>query len=444
MKRILLSVALVLLGAEFAYGQTAQAYINGAKARMSKNKWGDARAVLAEQLPNYSDNAEMHYLYAIALAKVSPDSTPKAIDHLALADSLNGNPGAGDELQTSIEQALTALWGPMVNDGVRLLASGDVEGAKVKFEAAVAVNPEGKEGHLGLGAVHQASNEYDLAIEQYQKALAIDPAYKQALLRLGATYQLKAEEAIAAGNTQQAEQLAAKATEVYSGYLAENPGDMEIKIQLAGLHATLGNMAEAEPIIREIMTADSIGVDVYTDFGFALANAQQLELAEEVLLKAITMSDSLSSEPLSYLAFVRIQQKDLEGAKPVLLKQIELEPDNFEAWEYLGYVHRDLGDTESAQEAFAHAEAIPLQLEGMSLSQDSDSTWNLQATFSNRRETSVEGIKVKFMLVSATGEIIETKEASLANEPLAAGAAEEVTIEFATPAADPRVRFDIL
>ena len=444
MKRILLTAALVFFGAELAYGQTAQAYINGAKARMSKNKWDDARKVLADNIDEYSDNAEMHYLYAIALAKVSPDSNAKAIDHLSTADSLNGNPGAEDELQANIDQAYQALWAPMVNDGVRLLAAGDIEGAEVKLRAAVEVNPEGKEGHLGMGAVHQAKKEYDLAIEEYNRALEIDPAYKSALIRLGQTYQLKAEEAASAGSAQQAEQVAARAAEVYEGYLAESPDDLDVKVELAGLHASLGQMEKAEPIIREILTSDSVGADVYTEFGFRLANAQQLTLAEEVLLKAIEMSDSLHSEPLSYLAFVRIQQEDLEGAQPILLKQIELEPDNPEAWEYLGYVRRDLGDTEGAQEAFTHAEAIPLEVQALNLSQDSDETWNLEATFSNRTEEPVQNIDIKFMLVSDTGEILETKDASLAGQPLAAGQAESVTVEFSTPAENPRVRFDIL
>ena len=444
MKRMLLAAAIVLLGANVTYGQTCQAYINGSKARISKNKWQDANKVLGENLADCGDNAEFHYLYGITLARVSPDSTVKALNELAAADSLNGNPGAEDELQANIDQAYRALWGPMVNDGVRLLSEGDLEAAEDKLSTAVEIRPDGKEGRLGLGAVHQAKKEYDLAIEQYNKALGIDPTYKQALIRLGQAYQLKAEEAAEAGNTAQAEQIAGKAAEVYESYLAENPDDLEVKIQLAGLHATLGNMEAAEPIIRDIMDSDSVNVDVFTDFGFRLANAQQLDLAEEVLSRAVTLSDSMAAEPLQYLAFVMIRKEDLEGAKGVLTKQLELEPDNPEAWEYLGYVRRDLGDTEGAQEAFAKAEQIPLQLEGIRMNQNADKTWSVQATFSNRTEEPVQNLKIKFVLVSGDGQILETKEASLAGEPLAAGQAENVTVQFSTPADNPRVRYDIL
>ena len=444
MKRLLLAAALLLLGADLTYGQTCQAFVNGAKARISKDKWEDANKVLGENAGDCADSAEYRYLYGITLARVSPDSTPKALAELAFSDSLNGNPGAEDELQANIDQAFRALWGPMVNDGVRLLSEGDIDAAQTKLTAAVEIRPEGKEGRLGLGAVHQARKEYDQAIEQYNKALEIDPVYKQALIRLGQTYQLKAEEAAAAGNAAQAEQVAAQAAGVYESYLAENPSDIEVKIQLAGLHATLGDMAKAEPIIREIMDSDSVDVDVFTDFGFRLANAQQLDLAEQLLSSAVTMSDSMSAEPLQYLAFVKIQKEDLEGARAVLTRQLELEPDNPEAWEYLGYVRRDLGDTEGAQEAFGKAEAIPLQLEGIRMSQKADKTWQIEATFSNRTEQPVQNLKIKFVLVSGDGQILETKEAELAGQPLAAGEAENVTVEFASQAENPRVRFDIL
>ena len=172
-----------------------------------------------------------------------------------------------------------------------------------------------------MGAVHQAKEEYDQAIAEYRRALEIDPAYKNALLRLGQTYQLKAEQEAEAGNTDAATATASEATQVYQDYLADNPDDVEVKIQLAGLHAQLGHMEQAEPIIREVMSADSVDVAVFTDFGFRLANAGQYELADDLLSRAVAMSDTLDVEPLSYLAFVRIQKEDLPGAQIVLVKR---------------------------------------------------------------------------------------------------------------------------
>jgi tetratricopeptide (TPR) repeat protein len=455
MRRILIVAALVaveavLFGIETAHAQTETAIANGAKVRIQRNKFADANELLGREIGNYPDSAELHYLYAITLARVSPqDSASKAIEMLSLADSLNGDPGEGAdrddvELQENIDQAMRSLWGGIVNDGVRALSAGNIEDAEAKLRTAVRLHPSGKEGHLGLGAVHQEKQEYDEAIAEYSRALEIDPGYKNALLRLGQTYQLKAEQVAAGGDTDQATQVAGEAAVAYQEYLDENPGDPEVQIQLAGLYASIGEMDKAEPIIREVMAGDSVDVAVYTDFGFRLANAGQYDLADDLLSRAVQMSDSLDSEPLSYLAFVRIQAKDLEGAKVALEKQIAVDPSNAEAWEYLGYVRRDLGDEEGARQAFEKGQAIPLELQQIAMNQDPDKTWNVEATFMNRLDTPVSNVTIKFMLVSQGGEVLETKEAAVAGQALAAGEAERVSVEFTKPAENPRVRYEIL
>jgi Tfp pilus assembly protein PilF len=449
---VLIAAGAVLDGIDAAYAQTATAIANGAKVRIQRNKYEEANELLSREIQNYPESAELHYLYAITLARIAPqDSASKAIGQLAIADSLNGEPAEGAdeeelELQENIDQALRSLWGGIVNDGVRALAAGDIADAEAKLTLAVQLHPEGKEGHLGMGAVHQAKEEYDLAIAEYRRALEIDPSYKNALLRLGQSYQLKAEQLVAGDSTQsaQAMEVAGEAAKVYEDYLATNPGDVEVQIQLAGLHASLGHMDQAEPIIREVMAADSVEATVYTDFGFRLANAGQYDLADELLSQAVTMSDSLDVEPLSYLAFVRIQKEDLAGAKIILDKQVALDPSNAEAWEYLGYVRRDLGDEAGALEAFQKAEAIPLELQQIALSQDPDKTWNVDATFLNRLETPVSNVRIRFTLVSETGEVIETQEAAVAAQALPAGEGERVTVEFTRPVENPRVRYEIL
>ena len=457
MRRFLIVAVLLTAGAALdgieAYAQTATAVANGAKVRIQRSKFQEANELLGREIVNYPESAELHYLYAITLARIAPqDSASKAIEQLAIADSLNGEPAEGAEeeeieLQENIDQALRSLWGGIVNDGVRALAAGDVEDAEAKLTLAVQLHPAGKEGHLGMGAVHQAKQEYDLAIESYKRALEIDPAYRNALLRLGQTYQLKAEQVAGSGDASEnpeATRIAGEAAAVYESYLADNPGDVEIQIQLAGLHASLGHMDKAEPIIRSVMDSDSVDATVFTDFGFRLANAGQYELADELLSRAVTMTDSLDVEPLGYLAFVRIQSEDLEGARAILEKQIALDPSNAEAWEYLAYVKRDLGDTAGSAEAFEKAQSIPLELQQISMSQDPDKTWNVEATFLNRLEAPVSNVQVRFTLLSPSGEVLETQEATIAPQSLPAGEGERVTVEFSQPAENPRVKYEIL
>ncbi|HET6362704.1 MAG TPA: tetratricopeptide repeat protein [Gemmatimonadota bacterium] len=457
MRRFLIVAVLITAGAALdgieAYAQTATAVANGAKVRIQRSKFQEANELLGKEIVNYPESAELHYLYAVTLARVAPeDSASKAIEHLAIADSLNGEPAEGAdeedlELEENIDQALRSLWGGIVNDGVRALSAGDIEDAEAKLTLAVELHPSGKEGHLGMGAVHQAKQEYDLAIASYKKALEIDPAYRNALLRLGQTYQLKAEQAAGSGDaaeSPEAVQIAAEAVAVYESYLVDNPGDVEVQIQLAGLHAQLGEMEKAEPIIRAVMDSDSVDTAVLTDFGFRMANAGQYVLADELLSRAVAMTDSLDVEPLGYLAFVRIQNEDLEGARAILDKQLLLDPSNAEAWEYLAYVKRDLGDTAGSAEAFEKAQAIPFDLQQISMSQDPDKTWNVEATFVNRLEAPVSSQQIRFTLLSPTGEVLETQEATVPAQSLAPGESESVTIEFSAPAENPKVKYEIL
>lgn len=443
MKRIFLATALVLLVADFSYGQSCQAYINGARVRMQSSKWEEAAQVLKDNMAQCDDKAEFHYLYGISAAQADRDSTDVALQHIARADELNGDPPEDEELQANIDEALEAMWGPMVNEGVRLLTAGDLDAAEEKLRKAVEIKDDGKEGHLALGAVAHARGNLDEAVAHYQRAIEIDPKYELAVMRLGQVYQAKADQ-LAAEDPEEARELAGQAAELYETYLEENPVAVNIKVQLAGIYAGLEQMEKAEPVIREIMDSDSITTQTFTDFGFRLANAQQFELAEEVLDRAITLSDSLASEPLSYQAFVNIQTGDLEEAKLVLAKQTELEPANAEAWENLGFVLRDLGDQSGAMEAFQTAEDIPIALEQLAIGQNQDRTWSVEATFSNRTEEPIQNVQLKFSLMSGeTGEIVETRQVAIAGEPLQAGQAERVAVDFTEPVDDAYVKYEL-
>ena len=90
MRRFLIVAVLMTAGAALdgieAYAQTATAVANGAKVRIQRNKFGEANELLGREIVNYPESAELHYLYGITLARVSPqDSASKAIGHLAIA-----------------------------------------------------------------------------------------------------------------------------------------------------------------------------------------------------------------------------------------------------------------------------------------------------------------------------------------------------------------------
>jgi hypothetical protein len=110
----------------------------------------------------------------------------------------------------------------------------------------------------------------------------------------------------------------------------------------------------------------------------------------------------------------------------------------------MAYVKRDLGDTAGSAEAFEKAQSIPLELQQISMSQDPDKTWNIDATFVNRLEAPVSSQQIRFTLLSPTGEVLETQEATVPSQSLAPGESANVTIEFSQPAESPKVKYEIL
>ena len=68
-----------------------------------------------------------------------------------------------------------------------LLAAGDLEGARARTEAALAVHPDEPPLHLMLGRVHRAAGRPLDAEDSFRKALRIDPMLAPAHRYLGDT-----------------------------------------------------------------------------------------------------------------------------------------------------------------------------------------------------------------------------------------------------------------
>jgi hypothetical protein len=74
---------------------------------------------------------------------------------------------------------------------------GNAEGARAKFQEAVAADSTYGQGYVGVGVTYYVRERYDEAIEWYKKALEVDPADGDAYYNMGCVYALK-------GDTEQA------------------------------------------------------------------------------------------------------------------------------------------------------------------------------------------------------------------------------------------------
>src|SRR5688572_435004 len=74
---------------------------------------------------------------------------------------------------------------PLVKEAEALLAKGDAAGAKTKFEAAIAEQPDDARAYLGLGLSEESLEQLAAAEKAYRKAIEIDPSLAEAHNNLG-------------------------------------------------------------------------------------------------------------------------------------------------------------------------------------------------------------------------------------------------------------------
>ena len=74
--------------------------------------------------------------------------------------------------------------------GVQFQQQGDLQNARLAYEAALKSAPRRVDVLSNLGSVFAQLNDYDKAIQHYRKALAVNPALYQVRYHLGAAYAL--------------------------------------------------------------------------------------------------------------------------------------------------------------------------------------------------------------------------------------------------------------
>ncbi|MFN2433205.1 MAG: tetratricopeptide repeat protein [Gemmatimonadota bacterium] len=362
---VLAALLLTSLSAEEAPAQESAApMIHGAEVRVSGKKWEDAQQFLEEEaIPQYPEEAALHYWLGVVYAQGTNRDTEKAAMAFAKAHELADPEDA--ELKERIDAAVKAIWAPMVNAAAKAAEAGELEKAQMLLEQATEINPEGPEAWINLGTVYNRQKKTTEAIDAYKKALELQPDNQTLSYNLGILYHQMGRDAVAAGDSAKADEYLDLAESTYKAYLAKNPGEVDIVNNLASLYQERGQTDEMRETLGEVAVADSASqADLY-NAGRAFLQGKQWTDAEGAFRKVIAEEDAtdpasleMTSYSMEYLGLTLLQQKKYEEAIEILQKLAQRQPDNAAAQEYLGFAYRDSGRRDEALAAFAKAEEL--------------------------------------------------------------------------------------
>ncbi len=195
-----------------------------------------------------------------------------------------------------------------VRSGEAKLVEGDLDGARVDFEAAIAEDPNDARAHLDLGLVLELGESYDAAEAAYRRALEVDEEFPEALNNLGLLLRdrERAEEAVA---------LLRRAVELRPNY-----AEAHLNLGLA-LQDTLDDEGALEAYRRAVRLAPN---DAYprVSLGLLLQGLGEDTQARTELSRARTLAQGDAATLLEIGSALR-QLGDFQGAQQALRDAIE-------------------------------------------------------------------------------------------------------------------------
>ena len=197
--------------------------------------------------------------------------------------------------------------------GLRALAHGDQEKAKIALEQAVALDVSLADAHCVLGLIYKGAEETHAAAEAFQRATIADETYIEAYYELG---------------------------DVLLIHLADT--------------------AQATQVLQKIIAMDADHARTRTLLGIAYFRDNLTDAAIRELQHAIKL-DPTSLMARYTLGTAFLQQEAWQSAIETFKKLVEMDPFHAKAHFSLGTAYRRIGETEVAQRSLQHFEVLSIE-----------------------------------------------------------------------------------
>lgn len=262
----------------------------------------------------------------------------------------------------------------LYNTGLCCQLSGRFEAAVGYYQAAIDGHPGFVQAHFRLGKAHQQLKRYDKAISCFEKALGMDPQHGPAAFSLGSlllnlnrtdeavhwlqtALPLLDEKAPVYNNLGKTLMLKGddiQADKYFEKSLECDPEIAEAWFNRAELCAKGGRWDLAVPLYQEALQRNPRMSAAFNNLGHALRKSGRQAEALEAFTKVIELEPDLAEGYYNLGSTCRDMER-FEAAVGWLSKAIELNPDYAEAWNNLALTCKNCGDFSRALAYFNRA-----------------------------------------------------------------------------------------
>ena len=220
-----------------------------------------------------------------------------------------------------------------------LLDLHDLTGATAQFEQVVKLQPDHTDALYSLGLLAMEQRQLNSAESYFRKLIDTGKREQEARFYLGRVLELRGRQ-----------------DDALDQYGLVNEGEywLEAQTRAASVRAQLGDLEGARRQLQGLRLREpSLAVRLYLVEGEILAQAGELQEAMELYDRVLAESPD-NHDVLYARALVAEKLNDLPAAESDLRRIVEQDPDNFHAWNALGYTLADR--TDRLQEALGYIE----------------------------------------------------------------------------------------
>ena len=344
-------------------------------------------------------------------------------------------------------------WISLYNEAVQALQQNDEDLAIEKMLLADQVFQGRPEARTNLAVLYTNRGDYERAVEWYRKTLETLRSDEVQYMTREVQQEWAEQESDVIFNLAQVYQRMDRqpdAIQLYREYIANNPRDAAVKVQLALALSTAGQEQEAAALFSEVLNMEGLTEDEYYKVGIGLYNASRFDDASVAFERAVAENPHFRDAVFNLSQALLAQANAQKGAgasnaelQPLYerLVQIgealrEIDPYSRTAAIVLASSYRSLADITTGAtstnwrnrlvELLQEVEELPFDVRNVALTQAGPGRIELSGSVENLNLAPGAPIALRMSLVGPTGATLGTQEVRVA------APAREETASFST------------